>query len=61
MLNDEHFDADEILRDVDESVDDGEGMFDDDMRELDFDNIHQENANFVEMAGDLDTAEDLWE
>lgn len=61
MILDEQFDADEILRDVDERyVDDGSEM-DDDMRELNFGNIHDENANFSDMASDLDSADDLWE
>ena len=31
------------------------------MRELNFGNIHDENANFSDMASDLDNADDLWE
>jgi hypothetical protein len=59
MVLDEQFDADEILRDVDElEVDDAET---DDMRELNFGNLHDENANFSDMASDLDTTDDLWE
>lgn len=60
MLLDESFDADEILRDVDEHFDDDD-MDDDDMRELNFGNIHDENANFSDMASDLDTTEDMWQ
>lgn len=61
MLLDENFDADEILRDMDERYDDEEGLDDEDMRELNFGNIHDENANFNDMASDLDTAEDMWQ
>ncbi len=61
---DEEFDADEILRDMD-SVDDiyvDEEILDDgEMRELNFGNKYYENANFNDMASDLDTAEDMWE
>ncbi len=62
MMLDENFDADEILRDMDEKVTDEEELVDDeDMRELNFGNLHDENANFNDMASDLDTAEDMWE
>jgi hypothetical protein len=60
MLLDESFDADEILRDVDDKFDD-EDLDEDDMRELNFGNIHDENANFSDMASDLDTTEDMWQ
>ena len=60
MLLDENFDADEILRDVDEKYSDDDYM-DEDMRELNFGNIHDENANFCDLANDLDNAEDLWQ
>jgi hypothetical protein len=59
MILDEQFDADEILRDVDEiDTDDKEA---DDMRELNFWTLHDENANFSDMASDLDSTDDLWE
>ncbi len=61
MILDEQFDADEILRDVDERYVDDESDIEDDMRELNFGNIHDENANFSDMASDLDSADDLWE
>lgn len=61
MLLDENFDADEILRDVDERFsEDGEEVSDE-MRELNFGNVHDENANFIDMASDLDTTEDMWQ
>ncbi len=67
MRYDEDFDADEVLRDAD-SGDDvfmSEGDDDDDdeegIRELNFGNTYDENANFNDMASDLDTAEDMWE
>lgn len=61
MILDEQFDADEILRDVDERYVDDESDVEDDMRELNFGNLHDENANFSDMASDLDSADDLWE
>ena len=62
MLLDENFDADEILRDVDEKYSDEDLLTDDeDMRELNFGNVHDQNANFNDMASDLDTTEDLWQ
>ncbi|MDG5815695.1 hypothetical protein QA601_11435 [Chitinispirillales bacterium ANBcel5] len=61
MILDEQFDADEILRDVDERYVDEDLEQDDDMRELNFGNLHDENANFSDMASDLDTTDDLWE
>lgn len=61
MLLDENFDADEILRDVDEKYSDEDALDEENMRELNFGNIHDENANFSDMASDLDTTEDLWQ
>ena len=61
MNLDEQFDADEVLRDVDEQIHDDDFGDEEDMRELNFGNIHDENANFSEMASDLDSTEDLWE
>lgn len=61
MLLDENFDADEILRDVDDHSDDEDGSEEGHTRELNFGNVHDENANFNDMAGDLDTTEDLWQ
>ncbi|MBN1983570.1 MAG: hypothetical protein JW795_18685 [Chitinivibrionales bacterium] len=61
MLLDENFDADEILRDVDETYTEEEILDEEDMRELNFGNVHDENANFSDMASDLDTTEDMWE
>ena len=61
MMLDENFDADEILRDMDERVVDDEDFEDEKMRELNFGNLHDENANFSDMASDLDATEDLWE
>lgn len=61
MILDEQFDADEILRDVDERYIDDDLSDDEDMRELNFGNLHDENANFSDMASGLDTTDDLWE
>lgn len=61
MILDEQFDADEILRDMDEKYVDEGGDEDEEMRELNFGNTFDENANFEDMASDLDSAEDLWE
>jgi hypothetical protein len=59
MVLEEQFDADEILRDVDDYVDDADAA--EDMRELNFGTLHDENANFSDMASDLDNTDDLWE
>ena len=61
MILDEQFDADEILRDVDERYVEEDLEGDEDMRELNFGNVHDENANFSDMASDLDSTDDLWE
>ncbi|NLG18461.1 MAG: hypothetical protein GX556_14095 [Fibrobacter sp.] len=61
MILDEQFDADEILRDVDERYHDDDAQSEEDMRELNFGNLHDENANFSDMASDLDSTDDLWE
>ncbi|MDO5575592.1 MAG: hypothetical protein Q4F84_00820 [Fibrobacter sp.] len=61
MILEEQFDADEILRDVDERYHDDGFSGEDDMRELNFGNLHDENANFNDMASDLDSTDDLWE
>jgi hypothetical protein len=61
MILDEQFDADEILRDVDERYVEEESDAEEDMRELNFGNLHDENANFSDMASDLDSQDDLWE
>jgi hypothetical protein len=61
MILDEQFDADEILRDVDERYVEEETEAEEDMRELNFGNLHDENANFSDMASDLDSQDDLWE
>jgi len=60
---DEDFDADDVLRDID-SGDDlflGDVTMDDDMRELNFGNLFEENANFSDMVSDLDSTEDMWD
>ncbi len=62
MLLDENFDADEILRDVDEKYSDREEQrTSEDMRELNFGNTFCDNDNFNDMANDLNTTEDMWE
>ena len=61
MVVDEQFDADEILRDVDERYVDENSDDEEEMRELNFGNVHDESANFSDMASDLDTSTDLWE
>jgi hypothetical protein len=60
MIIDEEFDPDEILRSVDEQYMD-EDMVDEEMRELNFGTLHDANANFSDMASELDTTGDLWE
>jgi hypothetical protein len=61
MVLDEHFDADEILRDPDEKFDDEASGLEEEIRELSFGTLRDENANFDDMAHDLDTTGDLWE
>ena len=61
MLMDEQFDADEILRDVDDTYVDEESDRHEETRELNFGNKHHEDANFSEMASELDGTEDMWE
>lgn len=61
MVLDEQFDADEILRDVDERYSEEETSEEEEMRELNFGNVHDENAHFRDMAGDLDNTDELWE
>lgn len=58
---DEQFDADEILRDIDDEIAGEETVPEEETRELEFGNVHNENANFRDMASDLDNTEDLWE
>lgn len=58
---DEQFDADEILRDIDDKYIGDAETVEEETRELEFGNLHNENANFRDMASDLDTTEDLWE
>lgn len=63
MVIDEDFDADDVLRDMDVDSDlyVDEDVDEDDMRELNFGTRFDGNANFSDMASDLDTAEDMWE
>jgi hypothetical protein len=60
VIIDEEFDPDEILRSVDEQYVD-EDVLDEEMRELNFGTLHDANANFSDMASELDTTGDLWE
>jgi hypothetical protein len=60
MVLDEQFDADEILRDVDERYVDEEAGEEEEMRELNFGNVHDENAHFRDLTSDLDNTDDLW-
>ena len=61
MVLDEQFDADEILRDVDERFEEEPEDEGPDARELNFGNKFDANANFSDMASDLDSTDDLWE
>lgn len=61
MILDEQFDADEILRNVDERYSEESEAEEEEMRELNFGNVHDENAHFSDMASDLDTADDMWQ
>jgi hypothetical protein len=60
MILEEQFDADEILRDVDERYVDDDSSEEEEMRELNFGNVHDENAHFSDLASDLDNTDDLW-
>ncbi len=51
MKLEEQFDPDEILRDVGDDAADAEAP--EHVRELNFGTLHDHNANFREMAGDL--------
>jgi hypothetical protein len=61
MILDEQFDADEILRDVDERYSEESEAEEEEMRELNFGNVHDENAHFSDMASDLENTDDMWE
>jgi len=61
MIIDEQFDADEILRDIDERYSEESEAEEEEMRELNFGNVHDENAHFNDMASDLDNTDDMWE
>jgi len=61
MIIDEQFDADEILRDMDDQYVEENVEVEDEMRELNFGTLRDENANFSDMASDLDSTDDLWE
>ncbi|MGA3050475.1 MAG: hypothetical protein ABSE00_00950 [Chitinispirillaceae bacterium] len=61
MILDEQFDADEILRDVDERYSEESEVEEEEMRELNFGNVHDENDHFSDMASDLDNTDDMWE
>jgi hypothetical protein len=56
MILEEQFDPDEILRDVDEADYGNPGA--DELRELKFGNIHDENRIFNDIATDLNSTED---
>lgn len=61
MILDEQFDADEILRDLDDRYIDDDLEDEEEMRELNFGTMYDESANFSDMASELDITEDLWE
>ena len=53
MILEDQFDPDEILRDVgDKAIDEEDTP--ENVREVDFGTLGDQNANFNEMAGDLD-------
>ena len=56
MILEEEFDPDEILRDVDDASDVNTGA--DELRELKFGTVHDENKNFCDIASDLNSTED---
>ena len=61
MLLEENFDADEILREGEETFLDDDTVDDEDARELNFGNMYDENANFRDLESDLNVPEDLWQ
>jgi hypothetical protein len=65
MVLEEQFDADDILRDADERyLEEDEEAFEEEeeeMRELNFGTLHDRNANFNDMASELDGVDDAWE
>jgi predicted metal-dependent phosphotriesterase family hydrolase len=60
MLMDEQFDADEILRDIDDHLDE-DGLTEEEIQELELDNPHQRKKRLRDMAEDIDNTEDNWE
>lgn len=54
---DDHFDADEILRDRDEEIVEEKA---DDVGELEFGTKRAQRTHFRELAGELEEAEDMW-
>jgi len=61
MLLEENFDADEILREGEETFLDEDAINDEDARELNFGNAYDEKANFRDLESDLNVPEDLWQ
>jgi hypothetical protein len=60
MLMDEQFDADELLRDIDDHDREDEALTEEEIRELQFGTLHDGKAHFRDMAEEIDS-EDLWE
>jgi hypothetical protein len=52
MHLEEQIDPDEILRDIGDNA--NETDMPDNLRELDFRSLHDHNANYMDIAGDLD-------
>jgi hypothetical protein len=55
MILEEYFDADDVLRDVGDKCSDAD-VHDapENIRELNFSSLHDHNANFSDIAGDLE-------
>jgi hypothetical protein len=55
MILEEYFDADDVLRDVGDKCSDAD-VHDapENVRELNFSSLHDHNANFSDIAGDLE-------
>jgi hypothetical protein len=61
MARDDDFDADEILRDVDEATVPEVPVSEDDMKELEFGSKQDQDAHFKEIADELGEDDNLWQ
>jgi hypothetical protein len=54
MILEDQFDPDEILRDVGDKIEEDDLL--ENVRELNFGTLHDQNANFRDVASDLDNS-----